>query len=136
MPRTRPRHGPRSVPSTWRAILALKEAGVFVEVGAFADVSASVVLVRAESAEAALEIVRDDVLPAQRGVGRATGPAVRAGRRSWRPFEVGGRGLGRLASGSTDRSSAMSSGVAQDHDAIDALGGHRPLSTVRRMASR
>ena len=42
-------------------ILALKEAGVFVEVGAFTDVSASIVLVRAESAEAALEIVRDDV---------------------------------------------------------------------------
>lgn len=42
-------------------VVALKEAGVFVEVGAFADVSASVVIVRAESAEAALEIVRDDV---------------------------------------------------------------------------
>ena len=42
-------------------IVALKEAGVFVEVGAFADVSASIVLVRAESAEAALAIVRDDV---------------------------------------------------------------------------
>jgi hypothetical protein len=42
-------------------VVALKEAGVFVEVGAFADVSASIVLVRAESAEAALEIVRDDV---------------------------------------------------------------------------
>jgi uncharacterized protein YciI len=42
-------------------VVALKEAGVFVEVGAFTDVSASIVLVRAESAEAALEIVRDDV---------------------------------------------------------------------------
>jgi uncharacterized protein YciI len=42
-------------------VLALKEAGVFVEVGAFVDVSASIVVVRAESAEAALEIVRDDV---------------------------------------------------------------------------
>lgn len=42
-------------------VVALKEAGVFVEVGAYADVSASVVIVRAESAEAALEIVRDDV---------------------------------------------------------------------------
>ena len=42
-------------------VVALKEAGVIVEVGAFADVSASIVLVRAESAEAALEIVRDDV---------------------------------------------------------------------------
>lgn len=36
-------------------------SGVYVEAGAFADVSASVILVRAESAEAALELVRDDV---------------------------------------------------------------------------
>jgi uncharacterized protein len=42
-------------------VMALKEAGVFVEVGAFVDVSASIVLVRAETADAALEIVRDDV---------------------------------------------------------------------------
>ncbi len=36
-------------------------AGLYIEAGAFADVSASVILVRAESAEAALELVRDDV---------------------------------------------------------------------------
>ncbi|MDF2735360.1 MAG: hypothetical protein K0S97_1983 [Chloroflexota bacterium] len=36
-------------------------SGVYVEAGAFADVSASVILVRAETAEAALELVRDDV---------------------------------------------------------------------------
>ena len=36
-------------------------AGLYVEAGAFADVSASVILVRAESAEAAIELVRDDV---------------------------------------------------------------------------
>ena len=36
-------------------------AGLYIEAGAFADVSASVVLVRAESAEAAIELVRDDV---------------------------------------------------------------------------
>jgi uncharacterized protein YciI len=42
-------------------VLALKEAGVFVEVGAFSDVSASVVLVRAESEAEALAIVGDDV---------------------------------------------------------------------------
>ena len=36
-------------------------SGVYVEVGAFADVSASVVLVRAASEEAALALVRDDV---------------------------------------------------------------------------
>lgn len=42
-------------------ILALKAAGVFVEVGAFSDVSASVVLVRAETEAEALAIVSDDV---------------------------------------------------------------------------
>ena len=36
-------------------------SGEYVEAGAFADVSASVILVRAESAEAAIELVRDDV---------------------------------------------------------------------------
>ncbi len=36
-------------------------SGIYIEAGAFADVSASVILVRAESAEAALELVRDDV---------------------------------------------------------------------------
>jgi uncharacterized protein YciI len=42
-------------------ILERKDAGTYVEAGAFSDVSASVILVRAESAEAALELVRDDV---------------------------------------------------------------------------
>jgi uncharacterized protein YciI len=42
-------------------VLALKEAGVYVEAGAFADVSSSVVLVRAGSEAAALAIVGDDV---------------------------------------------------------------------------
>lgn len=37
------------------------ESGEYVEAGAFTDVSASVILVRAESAEAALALVRDDV---------------------------------------------------------------------------
>lgn len=41
--------------------MARKDAGVYVEVGAYADVSASVFLVRAESAEAAIAIVSDDV---------------------------------------------------------------------------
>ena len=35
--------------------------GTYVEVGAFADVSASVILVRAPSEEAALALVRDDI---------------------------------------------------------------------------
>jgi uncharacterized protein len=42
-------------------LLELKDAGVIVEVGAFMDVSKSVVLVRAESEEAALAVCRDDV---------------------------------------------------------------------------
>jgi uncharacterized protein YciI len=37
------------------------DAGIYIEAGAFLDVSSSVVLVRADSAEAALELVRDDV---------------------------------------------------------------------------
>jgi uncharacterized protein YciI len=37
------------------------ETGEYVEAGAFTDVSASVILVRAESEEAALALVRDDV---------------------------------------------------------------------------
>jgi uncharacterized protein YciI len=36
-------------------------SGVYIEAGAFTDVSASVILVRAESEEAALALVRDDV---------------------------------------------------------------------------
>ncbi|MDQ6793907.1 MAG: YciI family protein [Chloroflexota bacterium] len=39
----------------------LLEAGVVVEAGAFADVSASILLVRAESEAAALAICSDDV---------------------------------------------------------------------------
>lgn len=68
-------------------IVALKEAGVFVEVGAFTDVSASIVLVRAASAEAALDIVRDDVYLRNgvwvelraRAFGRVVGPAASSG---------------------------------------------------------
>ena len=36
-------------------------SGVYVEAGAYADVSASVILVRADSADAAIALVRDDV---------------------------------------------------------------------------
>jgi uncharacterized protein YciI len=42
-------------------MLRLKEEGVVVEVGAIADVSASVIMLRADSAEAALDICREDV---------------------------------------------------------------------------
>jgi len=42
-------------------LLELKDAGVIVEAGAFMDVSSSIVLVRAESEEAALAVCRDDV---------------------------------------------------------------------------
>jgi uncharacterized protein len=39
----------------------LKRQGIVVEAGAFTDVSATLVLVRAADAEAALDICRDDV---------------------------------------------------------------------------
>ena len=39
----------------------LKDAGIVVEAGAFADVSASIVLIRAGSEAAALAVCRDDV---------------------------------------------------------------------------
>jgi uncharacterized protein len=42
-------------------LVELKEAGVVIEAGAFTDVSASIVLVRADSEEAALAICREDV---------------------------------------------------------------------------
>jgi uncharacterized protein YciI len=40
---------------------ALKQQGIVVEAGAFADVSASIMVVRATDEEAALELFRDDV---------------------------------------------------------------------------
>jgi uncharacterized protein YciI len=40
---------------------ALKAAGTIVEIGAFTDVSGSVILIRAESEAAALDILRADV---------------------------------------------------------------------------
>jgi uncharacterized protein len=42
-------------------ILALRDAGVLVEAGAFSDVSASILLLRAADPEAALAVVRQDV---------------------------------------------------------------------------
>jgi uncharacterized protein YciI len=42
-------------------LLALRDAGVLVEAGAFADVSASILIVRARDLEAAGAIARDDV---------------------------------------------------------------------------
>jgi uncharacterized protein len=39
----------------------LKDAGVVIEAGAFADVSASLVLLRAADEAAALDIARDDI---------------------------------------------------------------------------
>jgi uncharacterized protein len=42
-------------------LLELKDAGVVLEAGAFVDVSKSVLLVRAESEEAALALCRDDI---------------------------------------------------------------------------
>ena len=42
-------------------IVELKEAGVIVEAGAVPDVSASIVLLRAPSEEAAIDVCRDDI---------------------------------------------------------------------------
>ncbi len=42
-------------------LVELEEAGVVVEAGAFADVSASIILLRAADEAAALELCRDDV---------------------------------------------------------------------------
>ena len=44
-----------------RRCAELKDAGVYVEVGALADVSASVIILRAADEAAAVAIVRDDV---------------------------------------------------------------------------
>jgi uncharacterized protein YciI len=48
-------------PEHLAGVAARLDAGVYVEAGAFADVSASVVLVRAANEAEALELVRDDV---------------------------------------------------------------------------
>lgn len=42
-------------------VVELREAGVIIEAGAFADVTSSVLLVRADTEEAALAIAGDDV---------------------------------------------------------------------------
>jgi uncharacterized protein len=42
-------------------LIELKDAGIVVEAGAFTDVSASIILLRAESEAAALALCRDDV---------------------------------------------------------------------------
>ena len=42
-------------------LLELKDAGVVIEAGAFSDVSATILLVRAADETAALELCRDDV---------------------------------------------------------------------------
>jgi uncharacterized protein YciI len=42
-------------------LLELKDAGVVIEAGAFPDVSASILIVRAADEAAALELCRDDV---------------------------------------------------------------------------
>jgi uncharacterized protein YciI len=42
-------------------IVELRDAGIVIEAGAYSDVSASILLVRAVDAEAAAEVVRQDV---------------------------------------------------------------------------
>ena len=63
---------------------ALKEAGIVIEAGAFSDVSATILIVRAEDEAAALAIAREDIYMAN-GVwvevrARPFGRAVRAER--------------------------------------------------------
>ncbi len=42
-------------------LAALRDAGVVIEAGAYADVSASILLVRASDAEAAAQVAQDDI---------------------------------------------------------------------------
>ena len=42
-------------------LIELEEAGIVIEAGAYADVSASIILLRAADEAAALELCRDDV---------------------------------------------------------------------------
>jgi uncharacterized protein YciI len=65
-------------------LLELMEAGVVIEAGAYADVSSSIVLLRAPDEEAALDIVRADIYMANgvwvearaRKFGRVVRPGV------------------------------------------------------------
>lgn len=52
--------------------------GRYVEVGAFADVSASIIIVRAGSEAEAVALVSDDVLYAQRCLGRSARTPIRS----------------------------------------------------------
>ena len=71
-------------PEHLAGIRARLATGQYVMAGAFADVSASVLLVRADSAEAAIALVRDDVYLRNgvwvevraRPFGRVVGPTV------------------------------------------------------------
>jgi hypothetical protein len=68
-----------------RRVLALREAGIVIEAGALADVSRSVLLVRAADEQAALDIARSDVYMRE-----GVWVEVRAGRfgRAVRPSEL------------------------------------------------
>lgn len=48
-------------PAHLARIVELEEAGILVEAGAFADLSASILILRASSEEAAIEVCREDV---------------------------------------------------------------------------
>jgi hypothetical protein len=67
-----------------RRVLALREAGIVIEAGALADVSRSVLLVRAADEQAVLDIARSDVYMRE-----GVWVEVRAGRfgRAVRPSE-------------------------------------------------
>jgi uncharacterized protein YciI len=58
---TRPRSGRGSGRSNLARIAELRDRGVVVEAGGYTDLSTALVLIRADSAEAALAIARDDI---------------------------------------------------------------------------
>ena len=96
-------------------------AGVYVEAGAFADVSASVILVRAAGEAEALAIVGDDRTPAQRRLGGAPRPPIRSGRHT-----------GRRTSLRSSRAAAPS----RRWTAANPSAPSRPSSTASRTPAR
>ena len=107
----------------------LKAAGTIVEIGAFTDVSSAVILVRAESEAAALDIIRADVLRQATGSGWSCGPGPSAGSsaRLSAPRD--------LARDTTTRSTSVR--VGQPDDRRESVGRRaRPSATTRRTSPR
>jgi hypothetical protein len=78
----------------------LKRQGIVVEVGAFTDVSASIIVLRAAERAGGPRAVPRRRLPPQRRVGRAPGPGIRTRHGRLRALiRTGGRGRDRRRSG-------------------------------------